>query len=381
MTEDVQSIDINRADAEVLETLPGVGPAMASRIIAARPFNDLEDLVQISGISTKTLGRIRPLVSIAPVSQEEPVPAMDGERFADEFELARLEPDEAELEELDLPVVLEAETGAGAEALSEPSPEPEILSAEALSEDSLEPELPSLEAEAMDLTETEPAPAEADDELEAPGEDSLESELLPVEAEFEEFPQADGDFTEDALEETAPTDPMGALVEDTFDETPSVTAPEPVLPAGLVTRTQAIWMALVAALFTLVLSLAITFSVLQATNGGLQYASQEGANALTAEIQTLQDQTSTIDQGITSLRTRMDNLETLSGRVTAVEQEAASLLTDLDTLSSEVGTMNETLAQVEVQIGVLQGDTEKYQSFLNGLYDFLHGFTDMEETQ
>ncbi len=57
-------IDINTADAETLQSLPGIGAAMAERIVADReangPFADLKDLTRISGIGEKTVEAIAP---------------------------------------------------------------------------------------------------------------------------------------------------------------------------------------------------------------------------------------------------------------------------------------------------------------------------------
>ena len=62
-------IDVNRASAVQLQTLPGIGPALASRIVAyrsRRPFRRVEDLQQVSGIGPKTLTALRPRVSVGP---------------------------------------------------------------------------------------------------------------------------------------------------------------------------------------------------------------------------------------------------------------------------------------------------------------------------
>jgi competence protein ComEA len=60
-----EPIDVNRASAEELQRLPGVGPVMAARIIADRqkkPFAAVEDLRRVSGIGPKTLEKLRPYV-------------------------------------------------------------------------------------------------------------------------------------------------------------------------------------------------------------------------------------------------------------------------------------------------------------------------------
>lgn len=54
-------ISLSRADQATLETLPGVGPALAARIIAFReangPFQSVSDVLAVSGIGPATLER------------------------------------------------------------------------------------------------------------------------------------------------------------------------------------------------------------------------------------------------------------------------------------------------------------------------------------
>lgn len=56
-------LDANRATADQLMQLPGIGPTLAARIIEARsrqPFTSIGDLRRVHGIGDKTLERIRP---------------------------------------------------------------------------------------------------------------------------------------------------------------------------------------------------------------------------------------------------------------------------------------------------------------------------------
>lgn len=61
-------LNINTADAAALETLPGVGPALAQRIVAYReahgPFTAVEDLLNVPGIGEKKLAQLREHVTI-----------------------------------------------------------------------------------------------------------------------------------------------------------------------------------------------------------------------------------------------------------------------------------------------------------------------------
>ena len=53
-------IDINAATEKELRMIPGIGPVMAARIVAGRPFRSADDLRKITGIGDKTYAKIRP---------------------------------------------------------------------------------------------------------------------------------------------------------------------------------------------------------------------------------------------------------------------------------------------------------------------------------
>ena len=63
-------VDLNQAAAEDLEALPGVGPALARRLVDYRrklgPFQKLEDLEQVKGFGPKLVERLKPHVLVAP---------------------------------------------------------------------------------------------------------------------------------------------------------------------------------------------------------------------------------------------------------------------------------------------------------------------------
>ena len=63
MSENEGLVDINRASREALAELPGIGAALAGRIVAYReavePFQTLDDLINVPGISDRKLAQLR----------------------------------------------------------------------------------------------------------------------------------------------------------------------------------------------------------------------------------------------------------------------------------------------------------------------------------
>jgi len=59
-------IDVNRASEPALRRLPGIGPALAARIVEGRPFAALEDLARVRGLRRATLERLRSRLTVRP---------------------------------------------------------------------------------------------------------------------------------------------------------------------------------------------------------------------------------------------------------------------------------------------------------------------------
>lgn len=66
-TEGHKPVSINRASREELEALPGIGPALAARIVEQRerygPFRRAEHLMLVRGISERRFLQLRPFVT------------------------------------------------------------------------------------------------------------------------------------------------------------------------------------------------------------------------------------------------------------------------------------------------------------------------------
>jgi competence protein ComEA len=65
---EIELININTASQAELETLPGIGPTTAQKIIEFReengPFQTIEDIVKVSGIGPGTFEKIKDLITV-----------------------------------------------------------------------------------------------------------------------------------------------------------------------------------------------------------------------------------------------------------------------------------------------------------------------------
>jgi competence protein ComEA len=68
-------LDLNRATAEELQHLPGIGPVLAQRVIEQRTthgaFHTVDGLRNVKGIGKKRMDQLRPLIMVDQVTKAE----------------------------------------------------------------------------------------------------------------------------------------------------------------------------------------------------------------------------------------------------------------------------------------------------------------------
>ncbi|MCG3148316.1 MAG: Photosystem II 12 kDa extrinsic protein [Verrucomicrobiae bacterium] len=58
------SVDLNTATARELQTISGIGPKLATAIIAGRPYKSVDDVLRVNGMGPKLLERVRPFLIV-----------------------------------------------------------------------------------------------------------------------------------------------------------------------------------------------------------------------------------------------------------------------------------------------------------------------------
>ncbi|GAI82469.1 unnamed protein product, partial [marine sediment metagenome] len=286
-------IDPNSASKERLTELPGVGPALADRIIDGRTYDTLDDLQRVSGIGPSFLDRLKPMLTLSESKQAE---VSEGP-----------EPSES------LPEVEAPEMDMAIEADEDAIPEPIT---EATSDEEVSAEYPT-EAEPEGDKTAEPEQEGPSDDLALQSGEVLESEPQPEElsAPVEE------------LEEVEEVDEVEKVETKTADKAP-VPPPEPTHRAPSCGST--LLTVLAVSVFSILLAVIISLGIMAALNAGqLQFVRFQQYNEMSLQISSLEEGVRLLQDDVDNLRKRVDNLEALGDRVNSVETSVQDLESDL----------------------------------------------------
>lgn len=352
-------VNINTATLDELTSVPGIGPALAKRIIDKRPFTNLDDLTRVSGIGETSLEQLKPILT----TQETELPE-DFQSFVASIR------DETKAET----IVSAVSDDDDQESPLEENPEEISRLNKVIDESFLPPENSTDEDQEIkfddDMIEAEVEIIEDDTNLE--DEVQVGSKIKDIEIERSDDDEVEVLEVDDVIQSETETPAAKVTTE---EKVPSVVAEQKTTekssPDELISRSQLIWSLLGTAIFSILLTVLITLGILSATNGGLKYATVSEANRLENQISILNDLTTTMQTDMQGIRTRLDALETVAGRVSVLEGRADSMEEDLGIIQTTIKEISETLTTVQDEILALQESAQKSEDFRSGLLELL----------
>jgi competence ComEA-like helix-hairpin-helix protein len=322
-----ERVDLNLTDVPGLATVPGIGSALASRIIAYRqehgPFLLPEEVTAVPGIGPSTYQEMRAHIK-ATLPEELPLPREEETEESEGAEGTEVGEEGEATEE---------EEGEEAPLVTPPAPQPE---------DEGEEEEATAEAAAQPTAEDEEvAHEEAGAEAPAPEEPEIEPEF------------------ERALPppEPGPSAPPPPAAE---------------VPASLNRR---LWITGVLAAFVGgVLGMIFVLLVFAGLNGSLDLNQTEAIVGLRTELDGVTVDLQTLSQDVRGLRQRLDALEGLTARMDEAESAVETLQDNVSGLQDNVTTLQDESAALQQEVEALSDnlatfteDVEKATTFFERL--------------
>lgn len=275
-------VNLNKATTEKLQGLPGIGPAMADRIIANRPYKKVEDLLNVNGVGPVYLERLRSQVEVSGVD------------------------DDLEDEEV---IYLGSKTET---ALEDQGTEGTPSVIESMEE---EKALPSWDG------------SSSDEEVALKAKDQTATIMEDIDK---------GEKTQETISKEKAIVPIvkkASSQKRIEEKTRSITWGKVLL---LIAASNFV---------TLVLAVLLTLGILGSLNNGLSYGSRDQAQEISHQIDAINSKLSLFNEDVEGLRLRLDNLESLSGRVGEIEIIADQLSKDVATIAEENQGIKDQMAE------------------------------------
>ncbi len=305
-------VNLNTASREELIAVPGIGPTLAERILAARPFASWDEVLAVPGIGPRALERLKPYITLGAAEPTPPDEAGEADH-ADDAAFESITPLTADQGPTDAaPAEAEAATG---------------------------PEPPN-EAPAFDDAASEPPTAPAADEGPV---DAGPAEAASAAPPWEAPPSP---------EEVGP-----AATPATAVTPPPPTASDRGTQVGLA-------YVVMASALSFVLAVIVTLALLAGINGGLRYGSRAQMRDAYIRFEALDKRLGDLDTQIRRLQDRLSAVETQTRRIEALENEVGALQSNLEATRAEV-------EDARAQIETLQAQNDRFLQFFKGLRDLM----------
>lgn len=333
---------LNEASRDELLHLSGIGPAMAEKIISARPFNTLEDSYVIAGINDKFVSR---LVTGDSTEVEPFVNLAGGEEINQPTEMIF----NHDAQEEDQEVILLRSGRVPVEQRLEAPAEDELASEMSLDSDGMDDRDPV-------FTGTIPGSSENSES------DSRLNEVIAAENGSQNEVHVgiqSGEPSEMRSEGTTPD--QGSSKE--FAQKKDVDIQS--------NRKIPFWGFVVTAMITILLSVLVTLGILNAINRSLTYATSAQLTASKSEALLLSERVDSIKQDLDSIRDRVDILSGLNDRTASLEKNQKTLSSDLELLDQELADIQDKLTVMNDQIELQASRTSRFDTFLQDLKTLL----------
>jgi len=377
-----QRVDLNRATAEELGQLPGVGPVLAERIVARResvgPYQRTSDVTAVRGIGETSYralaGRLTVDSASGNSSGNGEEPRLTEHGASGEEESASIdERDSAETEAVDsregaIEVVppgesLSEEAMPSEGGATEPDEGRAASAAESGDREAQPPE--ELEA-AVGLSDEPPTEGAGPDE-ETRAEARADQELPGVEPE----PSTDAeDVRVEEASQVAEESDEGPTADERLSKARLGSPVETTEAASWWRRLSWLWTAVLGGLLGMVFAL-VAFAGI---NGSLDVGHSRAVLEIESTIRSLNAEVVTLKTDVDSLRRRLEALEGLTARMDQVESDISDLSAQTEDLAEQTGALEQSVDGLSMEVETVREDVtqlqdraEQAQSFFSGL--------------